>query len=647
MHFSKIALACALSLSTAAVLADSSIPVTVFAKHAEYRGAQLSPTGEYVSVVTPYEDRHGLSIIKLSGNYDRSLIKFDVKETIAGSYWTADNRIVVFKARDLGFLEEPIPTGDVYAANADGSDQEQLFGYLPDRGNIRSQFKDEGQTSFVGLIGGGKGEALFYFRPYGTGNSDTASSVFRVDTRTGSRRQVDTIPGGDVVADHSGVVRFNYGSYASGEPYQQYRARAGEAWREVPKSIAGYRITPLQFDTDNNHVYATISDKGEPAALYRVDLAAGTRERLAGNADIDISRVLYAGENGAPFAVVYNPGKPKIDYIDPTAELAKLHAGLMKLFPGQLVEIVNFTDDGNKFLFLVHSDRHPGAYYVFDRKSMQPQMLFEVADWIDPAKMAPTRPIEFANAGGTKLYGLYTAPLGKQGPQPMVVLPHGGPYGLHDAWEYNAEVQFLASRGYGVLQVNYRGSGGRGESFERSTYQQWGTGIQADIADGVRWAIAQNLADAKKICISGGSFGGYSAAMNPILNPSMYRCAIAYAGVFNLDERYKDGNASYSVQGREALKRTMGEPGSELLKTQSPNLRAAELNVPILIIHGTTDHTVPVDHARMMEAALKKAGKTYETFIVPDEGHGFYKEENQAEAFRRMEAFLRKYNPAD
>ena len=647
MNFSKMALACTISLSSAAVLADNSIPVAVFAKHAEYRGAQLSPTGEYVSVVTPYEDRHGLSIIKLSGNYDRSLIKFDVKETIAGTHWTADNRIVVSKARDLGFLEEPIPTGDVYAANADGSDQEQLFGYLPDRGNIRSQFKDEGQTFFIGLVGDSKGEALFYFRPYGTGRSDTASSVFRVDTRTGSRKQIESIPGGDVMADYNGAVRFNYGSYAGGEPYQQYRAHAGEAWRDVPKSIAGYRITPLQFDKDNNHVYAAISDKGEPAALYRVDLAAGTRERLAGNPDIDISRVLYAGENGAPFAVVYNPGKPKIDYVDPTADLAKLHAGLMKLFPGELVEIVNFTDDGNKFLFLVHSDRHPGAYYVFDRKSMQPQMLFEVAGWIDPAKMAPTRPIEFTNAGGTKLYGLYTAPLGKQGPQPMVVLPHGGPYGVHDAWEYNAEVQFLASRGYGVLQVNFRGSSGRGEAFERSTHQQWGTGIQADIADGVRWAIAQNLADPKKVCISGGSFGGYSAAMNPILNQGMYRCAIAYAGVFNLEERYKSGNASQNVQGREALKRTMGPSGSPILASQSPDLRASELNVPILIIHGTTDRTVPIDHARMMEAALKKAGKTYETFIVPDEGHGFYKEENQAEAFRRMEAFLRKYNPAD
>lgn len=644
MKFNKIALACALCLASPAALADDA---AVFSKHLEYSGAQLSPSGEYVSVVTPYEDRHGLSIIQLSGNYGRSLIKFDIKETIAGSYWIADQRIIVAKARDLGFLEQPIATGDIYAANADGSDQEQLFGYLPDRGNIRSQFKDEGQASFVSIVEGSKGEAIFHFRPYGTGNSDTASAVFRVDTRTGTRRQIDSVPGGDVTTDHSGAVRFNYGSYVGGEPFQLYRASASEAWRPVPKSIAGYRITPLRFDPDNNHVYAAISDKGEPASLYRVDLAAGTRERLAGNADIDISRVLYAGEKGAPYAVVYNPGKPKIDYIDPASDLAKLHAGLMKLFQGQLVEIINFTTDGNKFLFLVHSDRHPGAYYVFDRKTMQPQMLFEVADWIDPAKMAPTRPIEFTNAGGTKLYGLYTAPLGKQGALPMIVLPHGGPYGIHDAWEYNPEVQFLASLGYGVLQVNFRGSSGRGESFEHSTYQQWGTGIQDDIADGVRWAIAQNLADPKKICISGGSFGGYSAAMNPIRNPGMYKCAIAYAGVFNLDERYKGGGASSSVQGRDALRRTMGPAGSEILSSQSPNLRVAELGVPILIIHGTTDHTVPVDQARLMEAALKKSGKTYETFIVPDEGHGFYKEANQTEAYRRMAAFLQKYNPAN
>jgi hypothetical protein len=310
-----------------------------------------------------------LSIIKLSGDFDRSMIKFQAPETVANARWTDDRRLIAMKAKDYGFLEAPMLTGDVYAADADAKNQEQLFGYVPDHSNFRSRLKDEGAVSFMQSIPNARGEALFYYWPWLRGNSDSITSVFRVDTHTGARKQVDTLPDSvAIVADTSGVPRFALGQDMDGEPVLRYRPRAGDAaWLPVPKTLAGRSLRVRFFESDNNHAYIDISDKGEPAALYRVDVAAGTRERIAGNANMDIDQVMRAGHEGLPFGVIYDAGRPKIDYIDPKSEWAQLHAGLLKLFQGQLVQFVNFTKDNGKVLFYVYSDRHPGAYYLFDR----------------------------------------------------------------------------------------------------------------------------------------------------------------------------------------------------------------------------------------------------------------------------------------
>jgi len=178
-------------------------------------------------------------------------------------------------------------------------------------------------------------------------------------------------------------------------------------------------------------------------------------------------------------------------------------------------------------------------------------------------------------------------------------------------------------------------------NFQESTYKQWGKGIQEDIADGAKSVIAQGLADGSKVCIYGVSFGGYSAMMNPILNPGMYKCAIAYSGVYdiNADSNKKDA----SKQFRSYWSRTRGDDATQT--EQSPLTHIDKLDVPILLIHGKSDHNVDFAQFQMAEAALKKAGKTYEVLVKADEGHGFYKPQDVEEAFRRMQAFLLKYNP--
>lgn len=647
-------LAAAVAFALLPVAANAQSAAALFAKEPEYQEATLSPTGAYVAVTTPYEDRRALSLIKLSGNYERSVIKFDigpdprwgdiVVPQPQNPVWVDDERIVVSKAKDFGRFGNLMSTGEIYASNADGKEQIQLWGYMPDRSSVRTRLKDEGYPTLMKVLPDSKGQALFYFWPWTTGNSQSITSVYRVDTYTGRRTQLESFDDSyGVSADQAGNLRFLIRRDLQGIQHVRYRPQPGSEWQDAPRSLVGYDFLPWGFDRENKFAYAEIADKGEPAAMYRVDLAAGTRERLGGNPVFENSSIERAGRYGPPVVLMYTAGKPKVDYLDPTSEWAKLHAGLMKAFAGQMVTFADMTEDEKTVLLYVYSDRNPGTYYLFDRTTNKPSLLFETMSWIDPAKMSPMMPVEFKNRSGESIHGFFTAPLGKQGPHPLVVMPHGGPFDVSDYWGYDSHVQFLASQGYAVLQVNYRGSGQRGDAFETSAYRQWGTGIQDDIADGVKHVIAQNLVDPAKVCIYGISFGGYSAMMNPIRNPGMYKCAIGYAGVYDLAKLYQDRDSS--KQGRAFFARTMGDEAIQA--AQSPANQAARLDVPMLLIHGRSDSVAPFNQYGAAQAALSKAGKPYESLVKSGEGHGFYKEENRVEAFERIAAFLAKHNPAN
>jgi dipeptidyl aminopeptidase/acylaminoacyl peptidase len=649
----RSAIAVALLVAAGAANAQIADPAKLFAKDPEFVDATLSPTGEYIAVSTPFQDRYVLSLIRLGDKPERNLFKFDgnvdrwdrvVRKEPAGAYWSDDARLIVFEGYDYGRFGGKFRSGNIFATDADAGKQVQLFGYVNDSSNYRARHKDEGDATLMRLLPDSGGKALFYYQPWVTGNSQSITSVYSVDTHAGSRSQIEQFSDDvGVEADNTGAPRINYRYDLAGRQVVQYRPTATSAWTPMPAALAGTAFNVWSFDTNNDTVYAEISDKGEPPQLYRVNLSTGTRERLTGQPDQEITAIENAGRLGPPVVIKYSAGKPKIDYLDPKSPWAQLHAGLMKAFPGQLISFVDITKDEKKVLFLAYSDRNPGAYYMFDRTTNTPSLLFKTREWIDPAQMSPTMPIEFTNRAGDRLFGFLTIPKGKPGAHPLVVVPHGGPYGISDTWAFDNDTQFLASLGYAVLRVNYRGSGSRGQLFKESGYKQWGTGIQDDIADGVKYVIGQGLADAKKVCIYGASFGGYSAMMNPIRNPGMYKCAIGYAGVYDLKALYEDKDGS--KQGRAFFGRTMGD--TMLQAAQSPVAQVAKLDVPMLLIHGKSDYTAPFEQFRLAESALAHQGKTYETLVKADEGHGFYKPADQEEAYNRMKAFLQKYNPVN
>jgi dipeptidyl aminopeptidase/acylaminoacyl peptidase len=222
---------------------------------------------------------------------------------------------------------------------------------------------------------------------------------------------------------------------------------------------------------------------------------------------------------------------------------------------------------------------------------------------------------------------------------PLVVYPHGGPFGEFDSWGFDLDAQLMAAHGYAVLQVNYRGSGNRGSDFERAGYKQWGGKMQDDLTDATRWAIASGVADKNRICIYGASYGGYAALMGVAKEPSLYRCAVGYAGVYNLESWSQSADFQQLEWGKNYLKRVLG---TDNLAATSPVDLAGRIKVPVLLAAGGQDKRSPPAQTRAMETALKMSSGSVQTLVYPDEGHGFYDPKHVAEFDRQLLEFLDK-----
>ncbi len=275
---------------------------------------------------------------------------------------------------------------------------------------------------------------------------------------------------------------------------------------------------------------------------------------------------------------------------------------------------------------------------------MRLEELASSREWLKPADMAPMQPIKYQSRDGLTLHGYLTTPRGVEAKDlPLVVNPHGGPW-ARDAYGFNPEVQFLANRGYAVLQVNFRGSTGYGESLMMAGNREWGFKMQDDISDAVQWAIDQGIADAERVCIYGASYGGYAVMAGLAYTPELYRCGINYVGVTSIPLLFETAPGAWA-SNMETMKRQIGDPKEDkaMLEDRSPTNHASRIQAPVLMAYGKQDPRVVIKHLEVMEEAMKQAGKPYEVIVKDDEGHGFRKFENQVEFYTAVERFLAKH----
>ncbi|QRP65578.1 S9 family peptidase [Rhodanobacter sp. FDAARGOS 1247] len=624
-------------LLPAAVAATDLIPVEAFARHAQLSMPTLSPNGQHlaVSMADASGDSYALVIYSVNDTKQPiSMLRLPKYERPAGITWVSDTRLVVEKAKQFGSIDKPMATGEVIATDIDGKRQDYLYGYQSQMGS-----RTTGWGSVDGLPMPANGH--FYMAAQSWDSKNT-SSLYDVNADKGSKHLIGDIRVADMsfMVGVDGKAHYAYGRNDNWD-YVVYHQQPG-GWTKMTSAQVGGSFVPIHFSPDQQRIYARYAIGGGPTSLVEQDENGASRKVLSSDDFSSVGIIEWTAWPYAPFATVPATGKPEFSYIDMNAPTAKLHRALSMKFPGSYVHFINFSEDGSKLLFSVDSDRDPGTYFLIDTHNYQVIKLFATAPWINPKDMAERRPLRFKASDGTELEAILTLPKGRPETNlPMVLLPHGGPIGVQDDWFYDNDAQFLANRGYLVLQVNYRGSSGRGADFEEAAYLKWGTRVQQDLIDGVKWAIEKGYADAKRVCVYGGSFGGYSAMMTTIRAPGLFKCAVGYAGIYDLKMMYKKGDIRERKSGISYLTTVIGKNDADL-DANSPAQLADKISAPVLLVHGEADQRAPFAQAKAMRAALDAAHKPYEWLSKPGEGHGFYTEKNNVEFYNTLQAFLEK-----
>ena len=600
------------------------VPVADFFKDPEFTSVSLSPTGEYITVSVPQGDRTVLAAFRVS---DMGLVgKWDwgPNKHIDRVRWVNDERFFMYVSEKIGRFDFRVGTPDVYASNVDGTQ--------------RADIPNGGFYQIIDTLDEDEDKIL-------VSRSIDSAYLFKMDVDNGETRTIASSPldFGTFVVDHDGNLRYGYGQ--SDENESITLRREGDDWVEIHRApMGGQTRTPLGFAADNKRVIFSVSEDGEPERWVVVDPETGAETPLSSNPNVVASDWVTSSDKRQVLAVRYDDGLPRYDFVEPAHPESKSYAGLLNAFPDHAVVFGGISRDGRQVLVRTYSDVDPGAYYLFDRQTGKAKFLLASRGWIKPEEMSPTHAVSFKARDGKTIHGYLTIPLGSDGKDlPMVLHPHGGPHGPRDFWGFNPDVQFLANRGYAVLQVNFRGSGGYGNAFESLGYRNWGTTMVDDMTDGVKWAIRQGIADEDRICTYGASYGGYAALQTVVREPDLYQCTIGYVGVYSLPLMFKDGDIPEQESGRNFLNRVMPETVAEQ-QAQSPAFNVDRIRIPVMLVQGAKDVRVPISHYELLKDRLTEAGNPPEVTIVEKkEAHGFYDLDNNINLYTKMEAFLDKH----
>jgi dipeptidyl aminopeptidase/acylaminoacyl peptidase len=631
----------------------SEIPLADFIRHAQFQSTRISPTGKYLAVTEMEGGIVSLAVLRVE---DLTLVKRTVlsdEQSIGDFYWTSPERLLFTAVRNIGRFAAPVGTGEWFAMDADGSHERTLISYSTrdaTRSNLTVGYDE--RFDILDTLRDDDEHVLMQLNRY-TGPGQSTNEVVSVDTMTGQRRTLARAPRAncDFALDEKKEPRYincvdskdNSGEFAE---HLETDRRDGEHWTRINRSQdSGKRLNVIGAGADGR-VYAEQDDRKAPAALGTVDPATGAFTKLAQDAVAEPLTYLRSA-NGDIFGMVTMAGKPKVELTDGANPDAAIYLSLIKAFPGRFVNFSSMTRDGSKILVNVSDDNSPTELYLYDRATAQARFLLRDRDWLDPERMAKVQPFSFTSRDGHEMYGYLTVPHGVDLKTarnlPMIVNPHGGPIGPRDYWGFNWETQMFASRGYLVLQLNFRGSGGYGQAFQDLGHGAWGGKMQDDLTDVTKWAIAQGYADPERVCIYGASYGGYASLMGVAKEPDLYRCAVGYVGVYDLEMLAKKGDIKESKQGLRFLEHTLGtDAGAK--RDNSPALQAGKIKAPVFLAAGMDDDRAPWQHTAAMRDALKAAGHPADVVILQDkEGHGFYKEANNLNLYSKMLAFFDRY----
>ena len=615
------------------------LPASAFAKLPFIERPALSPDGSHMAgliavggeqrlVIMPTEGyRKGAPVIKLPDltevgglrwvNDDHVIVRLYALMPVEGENWYVSRYVSVHR-----------PTGKITTLlwNMGGQSADLLW--VPHDGSteVLIAAQDSIYTNFAG------------FWP----------TVYRVDVATGKKRidEKGRVNVFDWGTDRHGRVRYAI-SYRDDTTRSSflYRGEAGGSLRLTERATLrdDEGLTqPLEFVDGTDHALVLAENDAGQTVLAETNIASGEQQRVVFAPATGDAEGIWTTRDGSRVLGVFtsDPDRP-IHWLDPA--LAEIQKGLNASAPAANVSIVSMSADQTKMLVRIESADNPGLLFYFDSVAGDLVRLAAMNDMIGNKRLSRAKLIRYKARDGLEIEAVLTLPRGRTHKAlPFIVMPHGGPW-AQDTLSYDYWAQFLAERGYGVIQPNFRGSTGYGQAFIEKAHGQIGLAMQDDLTDALQWAVAEGLADPERVCIVGASYGGYAAMWGLAKDPGLYRCAISIAGVSNMRKEASDFGSS----SRENLYRSQWAKMSKDFAAVSPINAIDRITAPLLLIHGKKDVTVGHSQSDKMHAAMLRAGKSSEYLSLPLADHYFTREADRLALLEAMAAFLARHNPAE
>ena len=610
----------------------TSLPVMVFAKNKlipaetmfkkpEKAAFQISREGNYLAWLEPWKKRMNVYVKNLETGKEKRLTSETVRD-IAGYYFLDEENIgfAIDKGGDENFR--------LYGVNIKTGKEQCYTPFDGVRTYVVDDLEDDPEHVLIAM----------------NKRDKRVMDVYRLTLENGELEIVAENDGTIVgwMTDHDGKLR---GAFSKLNNRDLILLRPDEKAEFQPFYLApeGDKALPIMFDFDNKHVIIKTNVNRDKLVYVRLNQGGNEVETLFSHPEVDAGGIIASKEFKKIQGFGYVTDKLHHHIID--SELAEILNRVKGEFPGQIVSFQDSDRKQTKLLFAVFSDKNPGQYYLYDKKTDKLEKLVETRPWIDKKLMSPMQPVKYLSRDGkTWLNAYLTMPRDFEKPVGAVINPHGGP-ALRDMWGFNPEVQYLANRGYAVLQVNYRGSTGYGKNFQDLGIKQWGRGyMQHDLTDGAKWLVDQGFVGEDQIAIYGASYGGYASLAGMTFTPELYCCGVSNVGPSSLLTLLNSIPPYWEPLKRD-LYRRVGHPVKEkdFLKNISPLYFVDEIKKPLMVVQGANDPRVKKQESEQIVEAMKAKNIPVYYLLKENEGHGFMNEENQIEFYKYLEAFFARY----
>ncbi len=612
-------------------------------KPAQFQSMSISPDGKTIAALAPVAGRQNLVVLDVKTKKPTPVTSFNSRD-IVQVLWVNSKRVVV-RTGSIGVRAFDARGGALYAVDVDGAEGRMISEGGGDE-QASSGIRFTGRALNIVRTLPGETDDIIAQEYVFSSNGSQAGDLFRVNTRTGRRTSIgfgkpDSGSGEGWVVDQTGVARVMT-AFAEGKVRIWYRAGPEAPWKKLEErgqTQPGW--VPLAISEDNKHLLVADQVHYDKATLVLYDPETKAfGEVIAAHPQVDLANLV--SNNGIVVGVRYDADRGATAWFD--ASLAKIQSSIDRAMPAS-VNMLFPSRDRSVILVFSYSDVSPGSFYLFDPRAGKMEWLVDRSPQIKPKEMASMQPVRYKARDGMEIPAYLTLPTnGRKKDLPMVVMVHGGPWVEGDEWGFHPEVQFLAARGYAVLQPNFRGTTRYGWKHFSSSFGQWGLAMQDDVTDGVKWAVAEGIADAKRVCIYGASYGGYATMMGLAKDPDLYKCGINYVGVTDVNLFLTATWSDYAQS--DFLKYTVQEmvgdskKDAERLKATSPVEQAHRIKAPVLMAYGAADYRVPIEHGQRMRSAMERNGLKPIWMVADGEGHGFREMANQKMFYEAMAKFL-------